>query len=173
LSDSGPSNAGPDSDAAVGLQDAAEDETIVHDGSIPHDGASKDARTDSTPSDEEGSDSMNIAADTSPPPQAPRPIAPLSTSRVTSQKPTLRWELSSGVPDVTVDLCLDRACTRPIGDSVHVTGTSYAPTSPLTAGVVYWRLHPGRVTSVTSPTWQFTVGHRSAAVDSSWGTRST
>jgi hypothetical protein len=96
--------------------------------------------------------------------------SPLSTSRVTSQKPTLRWELSSGVPDVTVDLCLDRACTRPIGDSVHVTGTSYALTSPLAAGVVYWRLHPGTVANVTSPTWQFTVGHRSAAVDTSWGT---
>jgi hypothetical protein len=89
---------------------------------------------------------------------------------VTTRTPTLHWALPSGVADVTIDLCLDRACAEPIGDSIHVTGTSYTPTSALTPGVVYWRLHPGTATSVTSPTWQFTVGHRSAAVDASWGT---
>ena len=37
-------------------------------------------------------------------------------------------------------------------------------------GVVFWRLHPSTTTSVSSPTWQFTVPARSAPVDSSWGT---
>jgi hypothetical protein len=89
---------------------------------------------------------------------------------VTSRIPALRWALPGGALDATLDLCLDRACTRPIGNSIHVTGTSYTPTSALPVGVVYWRLHPGVDTTVTSPTWQFTVGHQSAPVDTSWGT---
>jgi hypothetical protein len=101
---------------------------------------------------------------------APRATSPLSTARVTSRRPTLRWALPDGVTDATLDLCLDRACTRPIGAPAHVTGSSYAPPTDLPAGVVFWRLHPSTSTSVTSPTWQFTVGARSAPVDSSWGT---
>lgn len=103
-------------------------------------------------------------------PAAPRPLAPLSTSRVTTRRPTLRWVLPPGVADATVDLCFDRACTRPIGLPARVTGSRYAPPSDLPVGVVFWRLHPSTLTSVTSPTWQFTVGARSAPVDSSWGT---
>jgi hypothetical protein len=57
-----------------------------------------------------------------------------------------------------------------IGTPAHVTGSSYAPPTDLPVGTVFWRLHPSTVTSVTSPTWQFTVGARSAPVDSSWGT---
>ena len=48
--------------------------------------------------------------------------------------------------------------------------TNYAPTSDLPTGVVYWRVHPGATTTVTSPTWQFTVGARSTEVDTSSGT---
>lgn len=103
-------------------------------------------------------------------PPAPRPIAPLSTSRVTSRRPTLHWELPTGVTDTTVDLCLDRACTKPIGKPVDVTGTSYAPPDDLPTGVVFWRLHPSTFSNVTSPTWEFWVGARSAPVDTSWGT---
>jgi hypothetical protein len=102
--------------------------------------------------------------------EAPRPLSPLSTSRVTSHRPTLRWVLPSGVADATVDLCLDRACTKPIAAPAHVTGSSYAPAADLPQGVVFWRLHPSTATSVTSKTWQFTVGASSAPVDSSWGT---
>ncbi len=101
---------------------------------------------------------------------APRPISPLSTSRVTRRRPTLHWALPMRLPDVTVDLCADRACTQPIGAPVHVVGTSYAPTSDLPTGVVYWRLHPSTLVDVTSPTWEFTVGKGNAPVDSSWGT---
>jgi hypothetical protein len=100
---------------------------------------------------------------------APRPVAPLSTSRVTSRRPTLRWTLPSGVDGATVDLCLDRACTRPIGAPALVQGTSYAPASDLPTGIVYWRLHPSTAAAVTSPTWELTVGARSAPVDTSWG----
>jgi len=100
----------------------------------------------------------------------PRQIAPLSTSRVTRRQPTLRWSLPPGIPDATVDLCSDRACKHPIGTPVHVTGTSYAPTTPLPTGVVYWRVHPSTAADLTTPTWQLNVGASDAPVDSSWGT---
>jgi hypothetical protein len=101
---------------------------------------------------------------------APRPIAPLSTSRVTNRRPKLRWALPSHVTSATVDLCLDRACTRLIGAPILVEAASYVPTSDLPSGVVYWRLHPSTRTNLTSATWEFTVGARSAPVDTSWGT---
>jgi len=100
----------------------------------------------------------------------PRLIAPLSTARVTSRTPTLHWALPDGIPDVTLDLCRDRACMNPIGSPVLVTGTSYKPTTDLPTGVVFWRLHPSIETAVTSATWEFKVGARSAPVDTSWGT---
>jgi FG-GAP-like repeat/FG-GAP repeat len=113
---------------------------------------------------------LDVGPDGSTESLAPRPLAPLSTSRVTSRRPRLRWVLPRGIPDATVDLCLDRACTRPAAPSAFVIGSSYAPDADLPVGTVFWRLHPSTRLSVTSPTWQFTVGARSAAVDSSWGT---
>jgi len=104
---------------------------------------------------------------------APRPIAPLSTSRVTSRRPTLRWVLPMlpvGIADATVDLCRDRSCTEPIAAPALVKGTSYVPPDDLPVGVVYWRVHPSTETRVSSPTWQFTVGARSTPVDTSSGT---
>jgi hypothetical protein len=89
---------------------------------------------------------------------------------VTSRRPTLRWALPSSVAAATVDLCADRACATPIGTPLLVTGTRYAPSTDLPVGVVYWRLHPSTRTTLTSATWQFTVGARSAPVDTSWGT---
>jgi hypothetical protein len=52
-------------------------------------------------------------------------------------------------------------------------GTSGAPPAALAAGLYYWRLHGtwnGAVGSATSPVWEFSVGARSAPVDTSWGT---
>jgi hypothetical protein len=72
--------------------------------------------------------------------------------------------------DAVIDLCLDRACTRPIGAPAHVTGSSYSPPADLPPGVVFWRLRPLPNANASSATWEFTVGARSAAVDTSWGT---
>jgi hypothetical protein len=114
---------------------------------------------------------MGGGSDTAPPLlPAPRPLAPLSTSRVTSRRPTLRWVLPQGGTSATVDLCRDRLCTMPVGTSARVEGESYAPPDDLPVGVVFWRLHPASEARVTSPTWQFTVGAGSAPVDTSWGT---
>ncbi len=104
---------------------------------------------------------------------APRPLAPLSTSHVTRRAPTLRWVLPTGVTGAIVDLCRDRACTMPIGTPVTVTGASYTVASDLPVGVVYWRLHPWPATDAadaTSATWEFHVGPLRAPIDTSWGT---
>jgi len=147
---------------ADALRDATIDSTVdaVRDASTD---ASVDARPDTA---------HDATADQSTLPTliAPRQLSPLSTSRVTRRTPTLRWLLPPGVADVTLDLCSDRGCTQPIGTSVHVTGSSYAPTTMLPIGVVFWRLHPSTMTDVTSATWQFTVGAGNAPVDTSWGT---
>jgi hypothetical protein len=80
-------------------------------------------------------DDTGTGDDTGPTIGSPRPIAPLSTSRVTSRRPTLRWVLPDGVSGATVDLCLDRSCASPIDAPVFVSGTSYAPTADLPADV--------------------------------------
>lgn len=94
----------------------------------------------------------------------PRPIAPTSTSIVTSRRPNLHWALASGTDGARVQICRDRACTMEI-TAFDAAGTSAVPASDLPPGVVFWRLF-GRSSGGTgtnaSPTWQFTVGARSA-----------
>ncbi|MBI5517544.1 MAG: FG-GAP repeat protein [Deltaproteobacteria bacterium] len=99
---------------------------------------------------------------------APRLLAPLSTAIVLSRRPQLRWELPPGVADVTLDLCRDRGCTRPIGAPLRVAGGSARPGADLPVGVVFWRVHPGTSTMVSSATWQFTVEGRRGAGDGSY-----
>ncbi len=102
---------------------------------------------------------------------APRPIAPLSASRVTSQRPTLHWQLPPGVTGARVQICADYGC-RTILAQMDVDGTSVRPTTPLPPGVVWWRLF-GRdsegVGLAPSPVWEFGVGHRDASHDTSYG----
>ncbi len=109
------------------------------------------------------------ACDTTVP--APRPIAPTSTGRVSTSSPTLRWELPAGVTGAHVTLCHDRACTSVI-TSMDVTGTSTKPSTPLAAGVVFWKLEglAGGKTGCSETVWQFVVPRKSAATDTSWGT---
>jgi FG-GAP repeat len=99
-------------------------------------------------------------------------VAPLSTSTVTSRRPTLRWALAEGTDGARVELCADRACTRVLA-TIDAGGTSAAPAADLAPGVVYWRLRgldEARLATVSSPTWEMFVGQRSAGVDTSWGT---
>jgi FG-GAP-like repeat len=105
-------------------------------------------------------------------PAPPRLIAPLSTATVTSQRPTLKWQLANGTDGAHVQICRDRACTSEV-TAFDARGASGAPASDLPPGVVFWRAYGrgGGVTGqVSTPTWQFTVGARSAPVDTSWGT---
>ena len=103
--------------------------------------------------------------------ETPRPIAPLSTSRVTSHRPTFRWALAGQDDGAVVEICTDRACTA-IVNSFTATGTSGRPSKPLLPGVYFWRLRgaEGSLTGVTpSPVWEVTVPVSDAPVDTSWG----
>lgn len=103
---------------------------------------------------------------------APRLIYPMSPMRVTSQRPRFRWELPSGVTGARVDLCRDPCCERPIA-SFDAEGDSGQPAEPLPPGVVFWRARGRvgtRVGREVSFTWEISVRHRSAPVDTAWGT---
>jgi hypothetical protein len=103
---------------------------------------------------------------------APRPIAPLSTATVTSQRPTLRFQLPAGADGATVEICRDRAFTVRC-QTVTTLGGSARPTLALEPGVWFWRLwsrRDGGPGMNASPVWQFTVGARTAPVDTSHGT---
>lgn len=105
-----------------------------------------------------------------PPPM--RLIAPLSSASVTSRRPTLAWQLASGTDGAHIQICRDRACTTQV-TAFDAAGSSGAPANDLPAGTLFWRAY-GRIDGVTgqvpSPTWQFSVGVRSAPVNTSWGT---
>ena len=158
----------------IGSFDVASDGGVEGDGAVGGEGGA-DARSDGSGGDGAGAGDADAgapgdAATDAPLLAAPRLLSPLSTARVTSRTPTLRWAPPAGVTDATVDLCSDRACTKSLG-SQHVTAaSSFKPTTPLAPGVVFWRVHPSTQTASTSATWQFTVGVRSAAVSASWGT---
>lgn len=102
----------------------------------------------------------------------PRLIYPMSPMRVTSQRPRLRWELPPGVTGARVDLCRDPCCERPIA-SFDAEGDSGQPPEALPPGVVFWRARGrvgARVGRQVSFTWEMSVRHRSAPVDTAWGT---
>jgi len=103
---------------------------------------------------------------------APRLVAPLSTATATSQQPTLHWALAEGTDGAQIEICRDRACAAQIA-SFAADGSSGTPTASLPAGVLFWHAfgrRAGVVGKVPSPTWELTVGTRSAAFDSSSGT---
>jgi hypothetical protein len=80
--------------------------------------------------------------------------------------------LAEGTDGARVEICKDRACTQVLA-SADAAGTSFAPAEALPPGVVFWRLsglRQGQQVTGPSPTWEFFVGRRSAAVDTSWGT---
>jgi hypothetical protein len=100
-----------------------------------------------------------------------RPMRPLSTATVSSQTPTLAWELKGDAVGAHVDLCGDRACTTILA-SFDAAGDHGAPAAALPPGVVFWRLRargPQGEALDTSPVWQFRVGYASAPHDTSWG----
>ncbi|HEX3345651.1 MAG TPA: FG-GAP-like repeat-containing protein, partial [Polyangiaceae bacterium] len=102
---------------------------------------------------------------------APRPVAPVSVSFVTSRRPALAWQLAAGADGARVEMCADRACARVLA-SFDATGDNGAPSQDLPAGVVFWRLHgtvAGAVGSATSATWELVVPAQSAPRSTAWG----
>jgi hypothetical protein len=182
----GPAPVDADADADAGALDARGDGARAD---APHE-AAPDSPADSPAESttdapaESGTDARGDAPPDAPPDAptdspadspavlpAPRPVAPLSTSTATSQQPTFRWALDPGSDGAKVEICSDRACTKAV-QTFSTTGTSGKPTSPLAAGVYFWRLHGttgGAVHAGVSPTWEVFVGAGSAPVDTSWG----
>src|SRR5262249_1692205 len=99
-------------------------------------------------------------------------LAPLSTSTVTSRRPTLRWVLPAGTDGARVQICADRACAKTL-TTIDSSGNSGQPPADLPSGVVFWRAFGrsgDRIGTSPSATWEFVVGARTAPVDRSWGT---
>jgi FG-GAP-like repeat/FG-GAP repeat len=100
-----------------------------------------------------------------------RLISPLSTATVSSQRPTLHWAVGGDVDGAHVEICRDRACAVQVA-AFDASGSSAAPPADLPPGNLFWRAfgRDGSATAQTAtPTWEFTVGARSAPVDTSWG----
>jgi hypothetical protein len=133
------------------------------DGQSRPDGVATDSATTGTDS---GADALSL-----PQGAALRLIAPLSTATVTSQRPTLRWRLDPTCDGAHIQICRDRACHHEVA-SFDTTGTSGAPPHALPSGVLFWRAYGRNGNTIVdgwTPTWEFTVGSRSAPVDTSWG----
>lgn len=105
----------------------------------------------------------------------PRLVSPSSSSVVTSQRPTLRWELAAGSDGASVELCRDRAMTIGCLPAIAAEGDRARPPAALAAGVWFWRARgrlDGRDGEIPSAVWQLWVGARSASgdVDTTSGT---
>lgn len=140
----------------------------------PLDAGTTDAPAIDAPAEtDSGTDAaIDAGGDAGPTIAPPRPISPLSSARVTSRSPTLRWELAPGTDGARIELCSDRACTTVL-ETLDVSGTSGAPTADLPPGAVFWRLFGASgatVGTVASPTWEIFVRRRSASIDTSFGT---
>jgi hypothetical protein len=120
-------------------------------------------------------DSGDAAVVVDPTVSAPRAIAPLSTSTVTSQRPTLRWTNGPTNDGALVQLSRTRDFVI-VAQQLRASGDRVRLPSTLGAGVWFWRLR-GRDSARNaegtngSPVWWFRVGARSADADrdTSWG----
>jgi hypothetical protein len=133
-------------------------------------GASDFAMADASVVDLSAVDLTSGVRDLAVPPDLTAPamlrlMSPLSTSMVTSRRPTLRWSRAGA--QTSVDLCADRACAGVVGAAdIDAGGTSARPAADLPVGPVFWRVRDG---ALTSATWEFFVGPVSAGFDHSWG----
>lgn len=108
---------------------------------------------------------------------SPRLIGPHSTRRVTSQRPTFRWEMRPGLVRPRVQICADVECLT-VRTTIAVTGEIAArmqvrPSMPLTPGVNFWRVVADQTdgsSEKVSYTWEFWVGRRDSPLDTSIGT---
>jgi len=101
----------------------------------------------------------------------PRPLAPASLGRATSQRPTLRWLLPAGAGGARVTVCRDRECEQVV-HAADVAGASLRLPEALPAGVYYWRVLATRGSGLAaqpSATWEFQVRAREAGVDTAIG----
>jgi len=95
----------------------------------------------------------------------PRLVAPLSTLRLTTRRPTLLLEPGTAPGSTQVQLCADRSCGRVL-EEVVTTGGPARPAGELPLGVVFWRASSrgcSPAQRLWSHTWEFSVPARSAS----------
>lgn len=112
---------------------------------------------------EAGVDTATIAA--------PRLVSPMNTATVSSQTPKISWQLPADVSSAHVEFSKAREFGT-IEASFDATGTSGAPTSPLSPGVHFVRVagrSNGTVGAQRSAVWEIRVGYKSAPRDTSYG----
>ncbi|HJL18286.1 MAG TPA: FG-GAP-like repeat-containing protein [Sandaracinaceae bacterium LLY-WYZ-13_1] len=101
----------------------------------------------------------------------PRPAGPMSTSFVTTRRPTLSWD-ASAVPstDFRVRVCADRACATEV-ERLDVSAETARPASALAPGVYFWNVASldGAARGCPSPTWEMVVRARDTSVDTRFG----
>ena len=113
-------------------------------------------------------DGGTVQVDTGNKGNRPRLLAPMSTSYVSSHRPTLTWVNEPGVMQ-TVEICQDRACTVVIQSETNDLGR-FKPATPLDIGTHFWRVRRGNgATSEASHIWQFRVRSRHDLTDYYYG----
>ncbi len=146
------------------------DDTPTPDDRLVPDATTTDATTDAMETDASTPADVMAPVDTSPISLCSRPLLPLSTARVTSQRPTLQFARAPGLRNTLVEVCRERDCRAPVV-SVDTADDYVALTANLTAGVYFWRITPRNAEGATcqGPTWQFTVPARPLSPSRSWG----
>lgn len=102
----------------------------------------------------------------------PRLVWPPPTSRVSTRRPSLGWEVPPGAEGIRIDFCRTPDCLTPIASEDFFV-TSGAPRLPLPSGTVFWRARSLLSSSAsvrTSAVWQFVVPSRDAAIQTASGT---
>jgi hypothetical protein len=95
----------------------------------------------------------------------------MNTATVSSQTPKISWQLPADVSSAHVEFSKAREFGT-IEASFDATGTSGAPTSPLSPGVHFVRVagrSNGTVGAQRSAVWEIRVGYKSAPRDTSYG----
>lgn len=105
-------------------------------------------------------------AEIAPAPALPRLIFPWSAAGITSRRPAFRWAKRASSTRVTLELCRERACAKPV-HTIAADGERASAPGALAPGVWWWRVRDeGEPVAVTA-TWRFHVGRRDAPVTAS------
>lgn len=125
------------------------------------DAAPLDASDDESATDVVGdgaADARDAAA-----PVLTRLLAPLSTSVLTSRRPTLRWIPAPDAVSMDLDVCRDRMMTASCQTVAVASAERFQPATELEPGTWYWRVRTTTSGAAqTSAVWQFRLGTRSA-----------
>lgn len=102
------------------------------------------------------------------PPAKPRLIGPISTSRVSSRQPIVKWAAASGAATYNVDFCIVPNCTTISSSRTGLTALTTTPTVAMARGARFWRVTAvNGCGSTTSDIWEFFVPGTSKTANTS------